>query len=613
MKLRENLYLHRDTTNVYVLVSGREATCIDIGDGSVLDHLDEFGVDSVTDVVMTHHHRDGAQGLHRGVAAGARVWVPAVERDLFDGVDQHWQMRHVEAMYDLREDRFSLLESVPVAGNVAEYRAQRYGGVELTALPTPGHTPGSMSYVLNADGTRVIFCGDLLRDDGKVHSLAAMQWSYNGLDGNVDTILSALDLLDWSPDLLLPAHGEPVMEPRRSIELVTSRLQWLIDLRDPKFQIAEMRSAPFKEVTPHLLWNTTSLCNTYVLLSEQDGAALFIDYGYDFWPYLLGFWYPYIGPDRASRTPWLHTLPALKRDYGVARIEVALPTHYHDDHVATFNLLRDVEGAEVWAAETFAPILREPSRYDLPCLWFDPIPVDRELRLETPFQWREYELTLHELPGHTLYAVAIEFEVDGKRILATGDQQDGGLTQGRIEFTGYDYRNRFRIDDYVKSAELYRRVAPDDIVTGHWPPTPVTHDYLDGVLDVGRRLAAVHRELLPLDDVDHDAEGFGTRIEPYRPTVNAGIPVALDVRVRNPLGKQHDVTVELVAPDGWAVEPSRASSPVDSKQEATLRFDVTPPAGLEVRRARVAADVTVGERRFGQQAEALITVQATER
>jgi hypothetical protein len=40
------------------------------------------------------------------------------------------------------------------------------------------------------------------------------------------------------------------------------------------------------------------------------------------------------------------------------------------------------------------------------------------------------------------------------------------------------------------------------------------------------------------------------------------------------------------------------------------RFAVTPPAGAVVRRERVAADIVIGDRAFGQQAEALITVHS---
>jgi glyoxylase-like metal-dependent hydrolase (beta-lactamase superfamily II) len=61
--------LYRDTCNVYVLRSGREAVLIDFGSGAVLDRLGELGVDRVTDVLVTHHHRDQVQGLDRAVAA----------------------------------------------------------------------------------------------------------------------------------------------------------------------------------------------------------------------------------------------------------------------------------------------------------------------------------------------------------------------------------------------------------------------------------------------------------------------------------------------------------------------------------------------------------------
>jgi hypothetical protein len=43
--------------------------------------------------------------------------------------------------------------------------------------------------------------------------------------------------------------------------------------------------------------------------------------------------------------------------------------------------------------------------------------------------------------------------------------------------------------------------------------------------------------------------------------------------------------------------------------EATMTFEVRPPKHASVRRPRVAADTTVGGVRFGQQAEALVTVR----
>lgn len=606
-RILDDVYVVRDTCNVYVLVSGDEAIAVDFGSGQVLDELDALGVRSVTDVLLTHHHRDQAQGLARAVAHGARVWVPHAEQDLVARVDEHWQMRQVDGNYDLRQDRFSLLERVPIAGTVVDYTTRRFGGYDVTAVPTPGHTPGSVSYLVDVGGGRLAFTGDLVYGPGKVWSLAAMQWTYSGLEGAGATVLSLRDLLEREPTLVLPSHGEPIDDPAAAFSSLERRLRRLVDARrDRPWNVDRHWDSPFTSLSPHLLRNMTSHATTYVLLSDS-GGALVLDYGFDM---ITGF--PPPTADRAARRPWLPSLRVLKRDYGVDRVEVAIPTHYHDDHVAAFNLLRDTEGTQVWAEQSVARILREPRRFDLPCLWRDPIAVDCEVAPGEPVHWREYELTMYPLPGHTLYAVAIAFEVDGRRVVATGDQQDGAWEPGvHTELLNFQYQNRFRIDDFVESAALYRELRPDLMISGHWAPRQVDDAYLDMLAEKGREIADVHRALLPLDDVDFDAEGVGLRIEPYQATVEAGASVRYDVEIVNPFGHDDTAEVEFVTPSGWAVTPPRAAVELPARARGVVHFDVTP-CGPAVRRARVAADLTVGARRFGQHAEALVDVTTEE-
>ena len=403
----------------------------------------------------------------------------------------------MENDYDLRQDRFSLLESVPVTGVVAEYRTQEIGGHAFFTLPTPGHTAGSVSYLVEVAGKRLAFCGDLLYGEGKLWSLAATQWSYSGVEGLTATHVSCAVLAERDPDLLLPAHGPLVEDPQAALATVRDRVQELVDLRlDHRWDLADMHANPWAPVTEHLLRNRASFANSYALVSET-GAALLIDFGYDVTTGLVP------QTEREARRALLWPLDALRGDHGVREIEAVVVTHYHDDHVAGLDLLRDVEGTRVWAPENVAPILAEPARYDLPCLWFEPIAVDRIVRFGEPVRWHEYELRFHRLPGHTLYAAAIEFEVDGKRVLATGDQQTGG----ERPVLNYQYRNRFRIDDFIESAQLYRSLRPDLIVSGHWPPQEVDDELLDGLAADGRRLADLHRELLPLDELDFGARG----------------------------------------------------------------------------------------------------------
>jgi hypothetical protein len=225
------------------------------------------------------------------------------------------------------------------------------------------------------------------------------------------------------------------------------------------------------------------------------------------------------------------------------------------------------------------------------------------LPLGGSFQWHEYELKIHALPGHTRYAVAVEVTVDGCRVLARGDQE---ATDGARDPANYYYRNRFGIDDYVASAALYEAVRPDIVVSGHSYPRRVTREYLAQLAVDGRLLADLHRDLLPLDDVDLGAEGFAARIEPYRSTVVPGGVVELDVEVLNPFGRAASAVVQLAVPHGWPdAEPQEAS--VVPHGTATLRFALRAGPTPQ-RRARVGVDVTVDGRPFGQQAEALVDV-----
>jgi glyoxylase-like metal-dependent hydrolase (beta-lactamase superfamily II) len=478
-RLTSSVSVVRDTCNVYVLRNGRAAVLVDFGSGSVLDRLDELELDRVTDVLVTHHHRDQVQGLARAAEAGIRIWVPPVEEELVADVERRWQSRQLDNDYDVRQDRFSLLEDVPVAGTVAEYRRRAYGGIEVFTLPTPGHTVGSVTYLVDLDGRRLAFSGDLVYGAGQVWSLAALQWTYSGGEGIATAILSGAALLDHEPDLLLPSHGEAIEDPAEALGLLRRRLEELLALRlEQPWNLERWLREPWVPITPHLLRNRTSFGASYALLSG-DGAALLVDWGYDYAPGLA--W----ATEKVTRRPLLTSIDALRRDHGVERVEVVVPTHYHDDHVAGINLLRDVHGTELWAPENFADVLERPRAYDIPCLWFDPIPVDRRLPLERPFTWRAYELTAYPLPGHTLYAAAIAFEVDGLRVLATGDQQAVSGGPDGPDILNYQYRNRFRFDDFVASAELYRRLQPDLIVSGHWLPREVTSAYLDRLLADG--------------------------------------------------------------------------------------------------------------------------------
>ncbi len=601
-QLSAHLWRIEDSCNVYLITGERGTVCVDFGTGLALAHPSLAGDRRALVVLVTHHHRDQVQGLPEAIALGARAWVPRAEQDLFRAIDEHWQARPLFNDYNMRQDRFSLLDRIPIEGTLRDYAAYHFYGHTFAVLPTPGHTVGSLSLLATLDGRRVAFTGDLIAAPGKIWSLAATQWTYNEGEGLAATILSLLALKARNPELLLPSHGEPIAEVDEAIDRTVARLEALIEGRKQKNRLLPvLREEPYIALSPHLLWNRTSMAYGYALLADT-GKALFFDFGYDFSIGLAA------GADRAGRRPWLYSLPALKAAFGVREISVVIPTHYHDDHVAGINLLREVEGTAVWLAENFADVLARPDDYNLPCLWYDPVPADRILPLGQPIEWEGYTLTLYPLHGHTTYAVAVSLEVDGRRVVVAGDQYQASEQSPAPTLWNYVYRNGFALDDYRASAALFRHLDPQLVLTGHWPPFAVQPDYFARLDEQGEVLARLHRDLLLDAELGGGPEEGLVRLRPYQVTAQAGEAFELRVTVRNPHPITAHAELRLALPGGWEVAEPTIGVALPSLGETTRTFHVTPH-GPPARRARIGVNIVLDGRPRGQQAECLISVR----
>lgn len=611
----DGLYRFPDRCWVYALRDRDELDLVDVGRGDIFRLLDS---DQVRQVVLTHHHRDQTGGLRR-VSSNARILAPETEAHLIDsGVDEHLRNREVFTNYNTREDRFSTVDPVEQLKRLRDHDELSLGGSAFSVVPTPGHTTGSISFVGDVAGQRVAFIGDLMAATGRVHSLAATEWSYGGGEGLIATITSLRLLMRFRPDVLLPSHGDPIWKPVEAVERLIGKLEELIELRDdppalwtqrpsvnnslrfgrvhdlkwmrdgspysPSDRLREFIETPFEVISPHLLVNKTASGNTHVLLSET-GEAMFFDYGYDMfvWPDPAGF-------DRAKVRTWNYTLESLKSQYGVTRVSAVAPTHYHDDHMAGMNALRLSEGTEVWAPELMVDVLERPERYDLPCLWFEPTPVDMVLPNRGKVSWNEYEIDVFPLPGHTVYAAAYGFEVDGRRVLNVGDQYRAD-SNGDLLTCAFIYKNGFRRGDFALTAVEIAAYEPDLLLSGHWAPFFPALEYFDELLRRGALVQSLHDELLPSRSTEAGAEAFPARIDPFVLEVAKGAASQIVVEITNPYPRRVFAEVELESPLGWWGEIAGQRVELAADEQTAVRFDLPPVRRGVGERCRLAADV----------------------
>ncbi|WP_429463845.1 hypothetical protein [Neobacillus sp. B4I6] len=223
--------------------------------------------------------------------------------------------------------------------------------------------------------------------------------------------------------------------------------------------------------------------------------------------------------------------------------------------------------------------------------------------LKQKIKWEEFEFTIYEQAGHTLFSAAIEFTVDGKRVLAIGDQyqEDDG------QFN-YVYHNKFRIWDYIDSAKLYKTVNPDILISGHWEPVIVTEEFLRRIEEKGKELEQLHRDLLPLNELDLGAEGFGASFHPYQTEVEPGKTFSVTVEIKNPFHEEKEVFAKMITPMDWSVDKGEFKAKFTSMETTQFTTYITVPLGTTGYRERIAVDLTVGEHHFGQHAEALVTI-----
>jgi glyoxylase-like metal-dependent hydrolase (beta-lactamase superfamily II) len=214
-------FAQTDLVNWTLVTDGNGVVIIDAGfpgqRDEVLDSVRElgFGVDDIHAILLTHAHVD-----HLGSAIwfakthGTPVFCHADEVghahreyleqvSLIDLAARMWQPRYVMWSATIGTKGALIREGIPTARALTEEVAAALPGTPM-AIPTPGHTGGHCSYVV--DG--VLVSGDALVTAHPVSKLQGPQLLPGLFNHDQDRCvrsLAALGLLDT--EVVLPGHG----------------------------------------------------------------------------------------------------------------------------------------------------------------------------------------------------------------------------------------------------------------------------------------------------------------------------------------------------------------------------------------------------------------------
>lgn len=603
-----------DTCNVYVIRDGEAALLIDLGDGSVLEHLPEIGVTRVEWVLFTHHHREQCQGAARLTEMRAQLAGPESERAFFE---QPVQFRK---MVPLLGDAFSVygssyvrppVEAIPLDRGFAKMDEFVWHGRVFRCVETRGNSPGGMTYLLQHEGEWVAFSGDVLLDGAHMHTWFDTEWDYGFAAGIYALYQSAALLERFTPAMLLPAHGAMIADPLAQLAEYKVKLQRLEGLYLRGYGVStfgasyqDKVSTPTAvpdiwQLSPHLFkFKAPDFYPNFTLLLADNGHALVVDCGL------------------FNKTALDHSLGLMRERLGLRAIDAVIITHMHGDHFLEAPHLRETYGAEIWTLDCIADKCARPERYDYVApiqsygAGVDAVPIDRTLHDGETFDWQGYRFTVDWMPGQTEFGLCLHGEIDGRLVAFTGDNLFADPDDPRQD--GHEavvaHNSAILEEGYLYAADYLQRLAPDILIGGH----SYVMDHPAGLIARfgawAHAMRAAFQDLCPLDDYRYWFDPFWVRADPYRVTLTPGQPTEVTLHVRNFHRSSQHHRIALHTPAGIEAIPAVLEG--DTLAEATGSFTIQLTANADALAgvAIVGLDITLDGRRYGEVFDFMVNV-----
>lgn len=609
----DNLFVWTDTCNVYVLKNGENALLIDLGNGSVLKHLSEIGVKNVEWILFTHHHREQCQGIGLVDRSQTKIAGPKEEQALFETPNEF------RKWYPTLGDQYTVYgasyarpsrQPIKLDRALADKEVFEWRNTKLTCVSTPGHSPGSMSYAVYLDGKAVAFTGGMIHDGAKMTTWYDTEWDY-GFAKGIDVLLASVETLQKGQlDLALPSHGPPIANAREQLAKYHAKLT---DFRKsyirgyPVFEIKPPESDPISkptkvplinQVTPHLYKLSHKLPGkNFAIIISDSGHGLILDAGL------------------FSEAQLDEIVLGLREHMGLKQIDAFWISHMHGDHFLLGPILKRKYGAQAWTLDRIVDKCEHPRRYDYSALvsaykdGFDGMKIDKGFRDGESIVWEGYKIQVDWMPGQTENGCALWTEIDGQRIVFTGDNLFGNSADPKQN--GHEAvvaRNSAIFEEgYILGSKYLKDLKPDIVMGSHSYVMPEPAAFLARYHDWSIQIRDMYRDLLPDKDYEYQFDPYWVSAYPYRVDLASGEAQTVTVTVRNHRAAVQKHHIVLKLPAGVTAEPAVLEGSVAAKnrQSYTVKLLADPnqaAAGVQL----VPFDITLDDKPQGELFDFLI-------
>ena len=601
-QLSDHLYIHHGHVNTGILRDGNSALLIDPSGTTLPATLSELGITKVEQILFTHHHRDNTAGFP--IAESIRVGVPEKEASWFTEVNTFWNdPQYRWHLYNYHPHNLMLASAISVTETYTEGAQIKWGPASLKVLETPGHTDGSVTYLVDVDDKHFAFTGDLIYDEGKLWDLYSLQkgqqtTDYHGFLGARDELKESLEKVrQASPIALIPTHGVVMNNPDGAIDALLERLAYCYDkyvaisaLRHYFPQLfAEFKGhpghMPIREGKPPPEF-LRHFGTTWLIISEN-GEAFVMDCG---------------SPHVIKQIQQLQTDGEISSE--VTQFWV---THYHDDHVNAIPEFQETFPCETITDTVVARVIADPIGFRLPCISPAVTRVDRITQDSDSWQWNEFTMTAYHFPGQTYYHGGLLVEGRGVRMFFGGDS----FTMAGIDDYCSGNRNLLGEDvGYEKCLRLIQELKPTHIFNCHVDPA---FDFTDAeiacMLDTLAEREKCYTALFPWDHANYGMDEHWVRCYPYEQEVAPGETAQLRVEITNHSYEPRTATAHPILPASWDMEIAPAETTIPPRTDGYIGFSIPIPQHYEaLGRIVIPIDLTYNARPLGQFREAIFVL-----